>query len=46
MADFAVKKVLSGEKPASEYRWANFLNGQTTVEEMVSMKRSVNASRK
>jgi hypothetical protein len=44
VADFAVKKVLSGEQAVAEYRWASFLNGQT--EEKSSPGRGVKASRK
>jgi biotin carboxylase len=45
VAEFAVKKVMSGEKAAAEYRWASFLNGQIG-EPSSSPKRSVKASRK
>jgi hypothetical protein len=33
VADFAVKKASSGEKPTKEYRWAEFLNGGTPAED-------------
>jgi carbamoylphosphate synthase large subunit len=44
VAEFAVKKVLKEENPTAEYRWAEFLNGQTIPDS--SLKRSVNTSRK
>ena len=46
VADFAVKKVLSGERVGADYRWASFLNGETTTHKIASPKRSVHASRK
>ncbi len=46
VAEFAVKKALNGEKAASDFRWARFLNGQPTDEKKPSPTRSVNASRK
>jgi len=46
VADFAVKKVLGGEKPSTEYRWATFLNGEVTAEKAAVSRRSVRASRK
>jgi glutathione synthase/RimK-type ligase-like ATP-grasp enzyme len=46
VAEFAVKKALSDERPVGEYKWASFLNGATTHNEKSSAKRGVKASRK